>query len=355
MPSGAEMMFSCSKDEWNNCEFHILCTEKDLGVFSEQLRDDGYIIHHIYNSNFIIKHILTIQLFINLKPDIVKIERESEEVFYAFDAYMSRVKKIIRTVHSSFLFNGFLRFRRKLTRFISREIFGTKYVAISDSVYDNESTRFNNRPYSTIYNWCDETKFSFISNEDKETNKEKRKLKKCFVLVSVGNCHQIKNHFYILKGIERILKKYPEANVKYFHIGEGECLEKEKGFCKKIGIKQNVEFVGYSNPAEYLSIADVFCMPSKYEGFGIAALEALRSGITCVFTDVIGLKDFKKIESDNIVYSKDDVDDYSIKLLEVYDHFLKGTIRNSKELSDSVTSKYSMKKSVKKYIELFNK
>jgi glycosyltransferase involved in cell wall biosynthesis len=51
---------------------------------------------------------------------------------------------------------------------------------------------------------------------------------------------------------------------------------------------------GVTSLKPVLDSADVFVMPSLYEGFGVAAVEALVAGLPVVLSDVPGLRDFGK-------------------------------------------------------------
>jgi D-inositol-3-phosphate glycosyltransferase len=49
--------------------------------------------------------------------------------------------------------------------------------------------------------------------------------------------------------------------------------------------------IDHSQLKYYLDKADIFCMPSRYESFGLAALEAMACGIPVVAANVGGLSE----------------------------------------------------------------
>jgi glycosyltransferase involved in cell wall biosynthesis len=53
-----------------------------------------------------------------------------------------------------------------------------------------------------------------------------------------------------------------------------------------------IRAVGYdARPEVYLAFADLLCLPSYREGFGIAVIEAAALGVPCVGTRIVGLSD----------------------------------------------------------------
>ena len=63
---------------------------------------------------------------------------------------------------------------------------------------------------------------------------------------------------------------------------------------KELGITDRIRFLGWvENARAALAAADLFLMPSLYEGFSIAALEALALGLPAVLADTPGLSDLR--------------------------------------------------------------
>jgi glycosyltransferase involved in cell wall biosynthesis len=56
----------------------------------------------------------------------------------------------------------------------------------------------------------------------------------------------------------------------------------------KLGIASRVEFLGsVDNPEAYMREADLLLMPSRFEGFGLAALEAQLAGLPVVASPAV--------------------------------------------------------------------
>lgn len=69
-------------------------------------------------------------------------------------------------------------------------------------------------------------------------------------------------------------------------VGAGE-LDKYVKMCDEYGLTNKVSFRGFSNePWKLVDEAQLFIMPSKYEGFGLTIIEAMAEGMTVISTPV---------------------------------------------------------------------
>lgn len=101
------------------------------------------------------------------------------------------------------------------------------------------------------------------------------------------------------KKIERLIKAMNilrnKLNVELIIIGEGIDKEKLKEITAHLGLIDIVYFLGYKlNPYKYLKNIDVFVLPSDYEGFPLALIEAMICGIPVVASDISATKDIIK-------------------------------------------------------------
>lgn len=350
LPSGAETMLSSSGAYWDkNLERHIVATSEKLGEYAEQLEKAGYIIHHIYNREYLKQHRIMIKFIKDNKFDIVHIHRQSQACSYAFDARVAGAKKIVRTVHNVFVFHGPVQIRE----FIARQFacfLGVKHIAISPSVAENEKLRFH-IPTITIRNWYNDEHFYYTTEEMRRTARKELEISdNIYCIISVGNCTCVKNHMSILKALVDLKKRGALSEVLYLHVGKGSQEEAEKMFVQENGLSNNVRFVGFDDPVRYLQAADLFVMPSVYEGFGISGIEGAATGIKTLFTEVPGLIDFKNQNLDNLYFCKLDDQKISSKIAELLES---GFGKNSVKQSEKVKELYGIAGGVELYQKVY--
>lgn len=109
------------------------------------------------------------------------------------------------------------------------------------------------------------------------------------VLMSVGEVNENKNHRAIIEAMH-ILN---DEAIKYFIVGKGALEEKLRKLAEGYNLENQVFFLGYREDIpQLLKAADVFCFPSKREGLGLAAVEAMASGLPLVTSNVHGINDY---------------------------------------------------------------
>jgi glycosyltransferase involved in cell wall biosynthesis len=107
-----------------------------------------------------------------------------------------------------------------------------------------------------------------------------------FVVGHVGRFAYQKNHHFLLKVFNAILKQ--RANAVLFLIGNGPLYKKVERLVNKIGLGNHVIFLGTTPLVhEYMQMFDVFLLPSRFEGFPLVGIEAQCGGLLCVFSGAI--------------------------------------------------------------------
>jgi glycosyltransferase involved in cell wall biosynthesis len=288
--SGMEEMLRSSAPEWRgrNVSAEILATGESVGPFAQTLREAGYPIHHVpfqKSVGFFRRYRRLLQVG---RYDVVHVHSEGASFYYALLARLRGIR-VVLTVHANFEFRGLLALRRSLQRRVLAAM-GCRRVSVSESVRATELCRFGVESV-VIPNWYDAGRFASTTPSQRALARQRLGITEGeFAVVSVGNCHAVKNHDSLLRALS-LLGADPDW--VYLHAGREEQGRPELTLAKKLGIESRVRFLGeVRDVPELLRAADVFVMPSLREGLGVATLEALACGCTAVLTDVPGLSTF---------------------------------------------------------------
>jgi GalNAc-alpha-(1->4)-GalNAc-alpha-(1->3)-diNAcBac-PP-undecaprenol alpha-1,4-N-acetyl-D-galactosaminyltransferase len=93
------------------------------------------------------------------------------------------------------------------------------------------------------------------------------------------------------KGFDLLLRAIVESGLvkkgwRVVILGEGEERVALRQLASDCGIADFVEMPGYvSNVSDWMTRSGIFCLPSRYEGFPNALLEAMQTGLPCVSFD----------------------------------------------------------------------
>lgn len=292
-PSGAEEMLRIAGPYWRSlgCDLQILCIARHAGDFAGLLAEAGWTIHctGLCGNPIALWRALR-QALTEIQPDVLHIHPEGYGVLPPLVGWHCGIP-MARTVHNSFGFEGGLRLRKTIERWFARKL-GVRFVAIGESVLENERDRFHN-PCLLLWNWIDTRHFRPPSPEERVTARKHLQLPDDkIILVSVGNGSDVKNYKVIVEAVAKLA----DPRLLYCQVGHPHPEGTDESLSRELGVDSQVRFCGPSSDVlQWLWAADVFVMPSIYEGFGLAAVEALAAGCTCVFADCPGLKDFKEL------------------------------------------------------------
>lgn len=114
--------------------------------------------------------------------------------------------------------------------------------------------------------------------------KERYQLENKLVIGNVGKLTDSKNHIFLLNIFKRVKERM--SNSVLLIVGGGSLEESLRLEAKKLAIEESVIFLGMQNDtSESLQAMDIFVFPSKFEGLGMALIEAQASGLPCVVSN----------------------------------------------------------------------
>ena len=108
-------------------------------------------------------------------------------------------------------------------------------------------------------------------------------------MIFLGRLTEAKNPELLIKIIENLVAKKP--SIKIAIVGEGDKFLETKAILENKSLIKNVKMYGFvENPYPILKNSKILCLPSKWEGYGLVAVEALSLGIPVVCSGAGGLK-----------------------------------------------------------------
>lgn len=110
------------------------------------------------------------------------------------------------------------------------------------------------------------------------------------VLLSVGTLRMQKRLRVVLQAMARLRNL---QNLHYVICGEGSDMLFLQKLTQKLHLTERVHLLGYrTDIPDLLGAADIFCMPSRREGCGMAALEAMAAGLPLITVRSHGTKSY---------------------------------------------------------------
>ncbi|MFN5362219.1 MAG: N-acetyl-alpha-D-glucosaminyl L-malate synthase BshA [Bacteroidota bacterium] len=112
------------------------------------------------------------------------------------------------------------------------------------------------------------------------------------ILIHASNFRRVKRVDDVIKVFAQVLKALP---AKLLMVGDGPERHAAEELCRQYGVDGQVRFLGKQEQMEdILAVSDVFLLPSEYESFGLAALEAMAARVVVISSDAGGLAEINE-------------------------------------------------------------
>lgn len=149
------------------------------------------------------------------------------------------------------------------------------------------------------------------------------------IILSIGRLQPEKNYAKLIKAFARVARIHDDAMLLI--VGSGPLREQLISLTRTLGIEKSVVIIPWARDVvSYYKTSDIYIQPSLYEGWGLAVVEAMASGLPVVMTDVGCAGEVVRNEETGIVVPTGDEEAlvHAInRLLE--DAALRGTLSNN--------------------------
>lgn len=211
------------------------------------------------------------------QPDVIHTHRYV--LPYAFLASMGFKAKRVHTVH-----NVAQKEQTKVGKNINRVLF--RYFNVVPVALSKEIQRTIQEVYGlpdnripVVFNGIDLSRCIV---------KESYARKDTFTVLHIGRFMDVKNHELLLRSFARFKGQHSDARLQL--LGDGELKENMMQLAGQLNITDAVEFAGLqSNVYPWLHNADVFILPSKFEGMPMTLIEAMGTGLPIIASNVGGI------------------------------------------------------------------
>lgn len=186
-------------------------------------------------------------------------------------------------------------------------------TAVSNNLREETYNNFKiKNPIEVIYNFVDVKRF-----HKKPISAFKQLIAPNgeHIIVHASNFRKVKRVDDVIKTFQLIAKQVP---AKLLLIGDGPERPGLEDMTRKCDTREDIKFLGKQEQMEdLLPIADLFLLPSEYESFGLAALEAMAAEVPVISTNAGGLPEI--IINGNCGYMSNvgDVEDMSKNALSI--------------------------------------
>jgi glycosyltransferase involved in cell wall biosynthesis len=174
------------------------------------------------------------------------------------------------------------------------------------------------------------------------------------IVGSVGRLSPEKGLKYLLHAMPEIARH--QASVRLLLAGDGPERRSLERLAARLGLADRVEFTGeiaHEQVPQVLARMDIFAMPSTWEGFGVAAVEAAAMELPVVASNIYGIPDVVDDGATGILVPPKDVDGLSraiLRLLRDPDE----RRRMGRAGRDMVAARYSWTDNVRQMESLYN-
>jgi glycosyltransferase involved in cell wall biosynthesis len=304
------------------------------------------ISRYLENGDFDIYHVHTAPLafFLDKKPLVVT----------AHTTIFGEGKSIEVSSGGS-LFDVVSSFYYKEMRFLDKRAYqkAKVVIAVNDNIKDELERVYNTskKKIATIYNGVNTKIFYAVKNKGR-TKEEIGLDPQDFVVLYVGRLEARKNVGLLIDAM-RLLRK--ESMVTLI-VGKGSKEDSLKRMSNHLGLGTSLKFVRYVKDSDLLKIynaADIFVLPSVYEGMPLSMLEAMACGVPTIATNFPGVENIIRNGENGIILEKTSAECLAEKIGYLYrESKVRGNM--SMKAIQLINEKFSLEVAVKKTIDVYD-
>ncbi len=168
----------------------------------------------------------------------------------------------------------------------------------------------------TLYNGIDMTELDAKASEG-DARRELQLASDVPIVSTLANIRYVKGIDVLVRAAQRVCREIP--NVTFLVVGsalEADTMASLRTKVESLQLAANFNFVGgLTNPFPVLRASNVFCLPSRNEGFSNALIQAMGCGLPCVATRVGGNAEALEEGQNGYLVASEDADAMADRIL----------------------------------------
>lgn len=263
-------------------EVSVISTGNDQTVIAQRMKDQGIQMFFLNKKSGIDFSVISQmrKIFKEQKPDVI--HTHLHVLQYVMPAIRGlAIRGKFHTIHNVAQEENVFVLRLLNKQFFKHD--HVKPIALSDLIRDSivEEYHIQKEKIPVIFNGIDLSKC--LPKEAYFTNGN-------FKILHIGRFDEQKNHIGLLNAFHAFHEKHPDSEL--WLIGDGEKRAEMEIYVNENRLADSVKFLGLqSSVYGYLRDADMFTLPSLYEGIPMTLIEAMGTGLPIVATKVGGVLD----------------------------------------------------------------
>lgn len=349
---GAENVLLHLVENLNKAKYQIqVVSILPIGLIGERIETLNVKVYSLDSRKFNFKAIRRLySIVIDYQPDILHCFLPQSIILGRLLGHLLHVPLIISSYRSSNFGSHLQTLIFRLTDKWSH----VNTVVSSEMATSIEKNHITRQKPIIIRNGIDIKSFVIQNSELRMECRQQLKIdQNDIIITAVGQLREAKGYLDLVDTIAILKNKY--SNIHFLILGEGKLRLQIENSIRKYHLEGYISLLGQkNNPVFYLNASDMYILPSLWEGFPNALLEAMACGLPSVATKVSGAVEIIQDGFNGFLAEVNNPSDIADKLENLI--LMKESERKEIGLlaRQTVERYYSIEKMVSEYEKLYN-
>ena len=308
-----------------------------------------------------------------VRPDVTHVQYMAPGATVILLLWLMGIKNIITTAHTAadiykdlrlihFIQRHCVKAFTCITERAEKSFFGTSQLYTPDTelkkrnhfTIHNCLTRNEERPCHREHEQQKVTRSADVESHRVGCKKRVLSTEQRFTLGVVSRLEKIKGMDLVVPAFAEVLKQHPDTRL--IVVGDGSQRSTMEQQAKDLGCAEHITWAGRQPQEElnnWYSQMNIVLMPSRSEGFGLTAIEAMSNGCVMVASNVGGLPEVVRDGVCGLLHNSEDITDMANKIVSLISNEDKYRSLQAQSLCE--VDKYSFERYAELINDMYNK